>query len=359
MKSTKSTIKLPVRIEAEKFDFYLYDLPEDTTEANLEKQELKFTTSINIYNDSQTDLLIRIRTNKKDLYTVNPAYSLIEKGSFIDLKISYLLKSINEDYSKHKFKIETLEIPNLKKVIENTLSLCNNNSNSSLLRKSSVKKTFFRKSTLFPQVPTESINSVVKAIFEKNEINKDFETKSFIKEVNIYYKKSRYQAEKIKSISKTNSSTNLIKAFPFAKGKSTMNIYSAFAGKNVSSSNLNNLKIKLESPTKKSLYIDFNTRTSPSSDKFISLNDLKLNYYVTEIQITKEEEEIAIMKERLNFVENQLKLLSFNQKELSKQSEFEDFTSVDCSLNKENNRKIFLLYFVIFLFGLIVGNNYI
>lgn len=198
----------PVRFEVEKFDFYLYNIPDDDIgEEALQLMNLKFNTSAIMYNESGKEVLVRIRTNKKELYAVNPTYSFVERGNVLDIKIMYLLKSLSEDYSSHKFKIEIIIVDNFRDLfmneIEQFTSLIHkrdsdkkptNNFRSSLRR---------RTTGLSPEL-LNHVNLAVKSIFESNDKSKIHSVYTVYKEVNFFYKKTNFKAEKIVSFQTNN-----------------------------------------------------------------------------------------------------------------------------------------------------------
>ena len=132
IKSTvKNTDVNPLGFDTEKIDIYIYNIPDNiTSENDLKQLNLKFNSSLVINNTSEIDIILRIRTNKKELYAVSPAFCFLGKNSLIDIKILYYLKSLKEDYTKHKFKIEALHIKNIKSIINKELEIYNNNNNN-------------------------------------------------------------------------------------------------------------------------------------------------------------------------------------------------------------------------------------
>lgn len=68
-------------------------------------------SKIVVSNISSYPVGIRIKTTKKDIYAVNPTYSLISPMNSLEVRVAYFIKEKDPDISKHKFKIEGIKLP--------------------------------------------------------------------------------------------------------------------------------------------------------------------------------------------------------------------------------------------------------
>lgn len=73
---------------------------------------------INVKNLTNDYIAIRVKTTKKEIYSLSPTYSLIQPNSNLDIKFTYTIRDIYESPDKHKFKIEAIVIPESYKTKE-------------------------------------------------------------------------------------------------------------------------------------------------------------------------------------------------------------------------------------------------
>jgi hypothetical protein len=71
----------------------------------------KSDCSINAKNLTDKYIAIRVKTTKKEVYTLNPTFSLVKPNESIDIKFTYIIKDLQEFADKHKFKFEGIIIP--------------------------------------------------------------------------------------------------------------------------------------------------------------------------------------------------------------------------------------------------------
>ena len=66
---------------------------------------------ISARNLSNEYLAIRVKTTRKEVYMLNPTYSLVKPNESIEIKFTYIIKDIQENPDKHKFKFEGIVVP--------------------------------------------------------------------------------------------------------------------------------------------------------------------------------------------------------------------------------------------------------
>lgn len=325
MEENKNQIQIPIRLDCETIDFYLYDLPEENnTEDELKHKNLKYITSLTINNTSNNDILLRIRTNKKELYSVNPIYGLIEKEGNLEVKINYHLLSLKEDFSKHKLRFEVMEIENLKEIIErNVIPAGNpsqNHSQSPSRKVKGITKTFLKKNTFLPGVSIETLNLIIKRLFDRNDKTKEFPLYFLLKHVQIYYKKTRYQAVKLRIASRNESNSKVkpvltinkqsvsTRQINFSPSQSQINQFespSKLQCQNHMRTGLKNKK-SLNFLRKVNEKVNENRISMVDIDDGSLLSDVKFECYLKETLLMEEEERLSKINKKVDDLEESI-----------------------------------------------------
>lgn len=209
--------------------------------------EIKHFSNITITNHSDTLAVFRIRTNKKQLYSIGPSYFYIDSNKSLDVNFILLLKTLtNEEFNKHKFKCEVIyginrddfyakiKDGNCANIVNNPYSLRSNTiinsqgNNNELVKKQTRSNLIYSNNSSFKNISLDNnlgnnnnsninkINGItafeqdyVKEIFGNNDIMGMYNIENIILNVSVellpYIPKTPLSTKNMMSLNKENS----------------------------------------------------------------------------------------------------------------------------------------------------------